>query len=226
MTQITGLRDILAVPVSAESLQLAVTHRSYAYENGRIPHNERLEFLGDAVLGLIVTEALFRLHPDLPEGQLARMRSSIVNSNALAEVARTIGLGDYLLLGRGEQLSGGREKASILADAMEAVLGAVHEDCGLTTAGELIDRLFKPLIAQAATLGAALDWKTSLQEAAAARGLGVPEYRVTASGPDHSKSFTAHVHLGGGLYGEGEGPSKKIAEQRAAESAHRRVCAG
>ena len=197
----------------------AVTHRSFAYENGGLPTNERLEFLGDSVLGLIVTEELYRRHPDLPEGQLAKLRAAVVNSRALAEVARGLGVGDYLRLGRGEEASGGRDKSSILADAVEALIGAVYLARGVEETRELILRLFAPLLEAAASLGAGLDWKTSLQELSASRSLGVPEYVVTETGPDHAKAFHATAIVAGQAAGEGDGRSKKEAEQRAAEQA-------
>ena len=212
----------LGLPIAVEQLELALTHRSYAYENGGLPTNERLEFLGDAVLGLVVTDTLFAAHPDLPEGQLAKLRAAVVNSRALAGVARELGLGEYLRLGRGEESTGGREKASILADALEAVLGAVYLARGLEEARRLISSLFAPLLAEAAGAGAGLDWKTSLQELAAARALGVPEYQVDAEGPDHAKRFTAQVRVaahGDTILGRGAGGSKKEAEQRAAQAA-------
>ncbi|HHU11280.1 MAG TPA: ribonuclease III [Intrasporangiaceae bacterium] len=199
-----------------EGLPLALTHRSYAYEAGGIPNNERLEFLGDSVLGVVVTDALFRNHPDLPEGQLARLRSAVVNSRALAGVARTIGLGDYILLGRGEETTGGRDKDSILADALEATLGAVYLAGGMPAAGELIHTLFDPLMRRSATLGAGLDWKTSLQEAAAAHGLGAPVYVVESDGPEHAKTFAATVVIDGIARGSGTGRTKKDAEMQAA----------
>ncbi|WP_111603338.1 ribonuclease III [Streptomyces sp. Amel2xB2] len=201
----------------------ALTHRSYAYENGGLPTNERLEFLGDSVLGLVVTDTLYRLHPDLPEGQLAKLRAAVVNSRALAKVARGLDLGAFIRLGRGEEGTGGRDKASILADTLEAVIGAVYLDKGLDAAGELIHRLFDPLIEQSSNLGAGLDWKTSLQELTAAEGLGVPEYLVTETGPDHEKVFTAAARVGGVAYGTGTGRSKKEAEQQAAETAWREI---
>ena len=200
-------------------LRRALTHRSFAYENGGLPTNERLEFLGDAVLGLVVTDHLYRSFPDLPEGQLAKLRASVVNMNALADVARSIDLGSWMLLGRGEEYSGGRDKASILADTFEAILGAVYVDRGLTTASKLVHRFFDPLMAEASTRGASLDWKTSLQELAAANLLGVPEYVVSESGPDHAKRFRAVSVVAGQEWGTGEGRSKKEAEQRAAEAA-------
>ena len=175
----------LSVAVGEEILQRALTHRSYAYENGGLPTNERLEFLGDSVLGLVVTDTLFRTHPDLPEGQLAKLRAAVVNAKALAGIGRGLGLGDHLLLGKGEESTGGRDKSSIVADTVEAVIGAVYIDCGLEVATELVHRLFDPLIAESAGLGAGLDWKTSLQELCASLTAGVPEYVVEESGPDH-----------------------------------------
>ncbi len=200
-------------------LRRALTHRSYAYEHGGLPTNERLEFLGDSVLSIVITDHLFRSYPELPEGQLAKLRASVVNMNALAGVARTVGVGDWLLLGRGEEYSGGRDKASILADTFEALLGAVYLDRGMATAGRLVHRFFDPMIADAATRGASLDWKTSLQELTATHLLGVPEYSVSESGPDHAKRFAARALVGGREWGTGEGRSKKEAEQRAAEAA-------
>jgi ribonuclease-3 len=212
------LRDLNA-GLSPALLERALTHRSYAYENGGLPTNERLEFLGDSVLGLVVTDALFRGYPDLPEGQLAKLRAAVVNMRALASVARGLKLGDYLRLGRGEEGTGGRDKSSILADTLEAVIGAVYIERGLTEASSLVHRLFDPVIALSARLGAGLDWKTSLQELTASGVLGVPEYYVEESGPDHQKSFRAVVRIGGRPYGTGEGRSKKEAEQQAAEAA-------
>ena len=203
----------------------ALTHRSFAYENGGLPTNERLEFLGDSVLGLVVTDTLFRGHPDLPEGQLAKLRAAVVNSRALAEVSRGLELGAFIRLGRGEEGTGGRDKASILADTLEAVIGAVYLDKGLEAASELVHRLFDPLIEKSSNLGAGLDWKTSLQELTAARGLGVPEYLVSETGPDHEKTFTAAARVGGVTYGTGTGRSKKEAEQQAADTAWRAISA-
>jgi ribonuclease-3 len=213
------LRQVLDVTLSDDILERALTHRSYAYENGGLPTNERLEFLGDSVLGLVVTDTLFRNHPDLPEGQLAKLRAAVVNMRALADVARTLDLGKYLRLGRGEEGTGGRDKSSILADTLEALIGAVYVDKGLDEAFRVVHLLFDPLITRSASLGAGLDWKTSLQELTAAETLGVPEYHVNESGPDHAKSFAAVVRVGGREYGKGAGRSKKEAEQQAAEAA-------
>jgi len=216
----TALEKVLGVTIRDRALlRRALTHRSYAYENGGLPTNERLEFLGDSVLGIVVTDHLYRSFPDLPEGQLAKLRASVVNMTALAKVARSVDLGDWLLLGRGEEYSGGRDKASILADTLEALIGAVYIDRGLTSAAKLVHRFFDRLMAEASTRGASLDWKTSLQELAAAQLLGVPEYAVSESGPDHAKFFTATSIVAGREWGVGDGRSKKEAEQRAAEAA-------
>jgi ribonuclease-3 len=224
-TDLDDLHSLLDVRIEDDLLVVALTHRSFAYVNGGLPTNERLEFLGDAVLGLVVTETLYGNYPDCSEGQLAKMRAAVVNANALAEVARTIGLGEYVRLGRGEDATGGRDKSSILADTLEAVLGAVFSTAGVDQARVLVHRLFDPLIDRASELGAGLDWKTSLQEIAASAGLGLPEYRVSETGPDHAKEFTATVVLSGDGLGHGVGRSKKIAEQQAAAQAYRRIAA-
>ena len=214
------LRATLEVEVDPALLNQALTHRSFSYENSGVPHNERLEFLGDSVLGIVVTETLYRAFPDLPEGQLAKLRAAVVNARALASLSEALGIGTYLLLGRGEETTGGRQKASILADAMEAVIGAIYLTGGMAGVSGFIHRCVDPMIAESARLGAGLDWKTSLQEAAANADLGVPEYLVEGFGPDHEKEFTAQVRVGGRLLGEGRGRSKKVAEQQAAEAAY------
>lgn len=216
----------LGVELDAAGVELALTHRSYAYEHGGLPTNERLEFLGDAVLGVVITDALYHAHPDLPEGQLAKLRSSIVNMHALAGVGRRIAVGPALRVGKGEELTGGREKVSIVADAVEALLGAVYLQHGLDEARRVIHRLFADLLAAAPGLGAGLDWKTSLQELSAASGLGVPEYRVSEEGPDHAKQFAAVVLLRSTVRGEGAGRTKKEAEQAAAAAAYGSVQSG
>jgi len=212
----------LGIDLPEDLLTLALTHRSYAYENGGLPTNERLELLGDAVLGLVIVAELFRRHPDHAEGDLAKLRNSIVNSHALAGVARDLtdeGLGEYLLLGRGETITGGHAKSSILADTVESLIGAVYLEHGLTGAQQVILRLFEDLLDTAPTLGAALEWKSSLQELTAARGLGVPRYEVTSEGPDHERRFSAAVYVGGEVCGRGAGQSKKVAETNAAAQA-------
>ncbi|ADD41816.1 ribonuclease III [Stackebrandtia nassauensis] len=219
-------RVVFGVALSPKMLTLAMTHRSYAYERGGLPTNERLEFLGDAVLGLVVTATLYRQFPDLPEGQLARLRASVVNMRALAGVARALGpggVGPHLLLGKGEESSGGRDKNSILADSVEALLGALYLEHGMDVAAGVVHKLFDPMIEVAARRGAALDWKTSLQELTSGAGLGVPDYRISETGPDHAKRFTAWAVVGGEEFGEGTGGSKKEAEQIAAERAWREI---
>lgn len=209
------------MPVDRALLRRALVHRSYAYENGGLPHNERLEFLGDAVLGVIVTDTLYRRHPDLPEGQLAKLRAAVVNMRALAQVGRTLGLGEHLFLGRGEEATKGRDKDSILADALEAVIGAVYLSCGMAGADALVHHALDPVMAHSAAMGAGLDWKTSLQELVAEHGFPPPLYRIEAQGPEHAKLFTATVEVDGASRGVGQGRTKKDAEQQAASLAWR-----
>ncbi|CAA9271747.1 MAG: Ribonuclease III [uncultured Arthrobacter sp.] len=206
----------LGVDIDAGTLRLALTHRSYAYEQGGIPTNERLEFLGDSVLGLSVTDALYRDNPDLSEGDLAKRRSAVVSTRALAGVARSLGLGQHILLGQGEKLTNGRDKSSILADTMEAVIGAAYLSHGIETAQAMVMRLIGPLLRDSDVLGEGTDWKTRIQETAAARRLGAIDYQVTGTGPDHARSFEALLVIGGTPYGTGAGHSKKEAEQAAA----------
>jgi ribonuclease-3 len=220
----TPLLEALGVDLPDELLTLALTHRSYAYEAGGLPTNERLEFLGDAVLGLVITAEIFTRYPDRSEGELAKLKSAVVNTQALAGIARNLtddGLGAYLLLGRGEVGSGGAHKANLLADAVESLLGATYVQHGHEVAHDVIIRLFSDVLETAANLGAGLDWKTSLQELAAARRLGVPAYVVSATGPEHDKHFTARAVVGNEDYGHGEGHTKKEAEQQAAAAAYK-----
>ncbi|MCB9412883.1 MAG: ribonuclease III [Actinobacteria bacterium] len=223
---IAELADLLGLSADAELLDLALTHRSFAFESGGLPTNERLEFLGDAVLGLVVTDELYRRHPERAEGELARMRASVVNARSLAELAATIGVGGAILLGKGEEATGGRGKSSILADTMEALLGAVYLTVGFADTRRRILQLFSPLIERAGQLGAGLDWKTSLQELASKRDLGVPRYVVTATGPDHARSFSAAIELSGRIWGRGEGSAKRHAEQQAAQAAWQAITEG
>ena len=171
--------------IDTQLLDLALTHRSYAHENGGLPTNERLEFLGDSVLGIIVTEYLYRTHPEVPEGQLAKMRAATVSEPALAAVARDLGLGEFIKLGKGEALSGGRDKDSILSDTVEALIGATYLTHGLEETRTVVTRLVSRFLDSARTRGAGLDWKTSLQELTAVHQLGNPAYEVTGTGPDH-----------------------------------------
>jgi ribonuclease-3 len=210
----------LGIDIDPELLVLALTHRSFAHEAGGIPTNERLEFLGDSVLGIIVTEYLYRKNPDLSEGDLAKMRAATVSQRALAVTARRIGLGRFILLGRGETATGGADKDSILSDTLEAVIGAVYLCHGLEDTRRVVESLVGPALSRAAHLGAGLDWKTSLQELAASLGLDAPEYRATSEGPDHARVFTARVAVGQREIGSGTGTSKKHAEQEAAEAAY------
>jgi ribonuclease-3 len=203
--------------------QAALTHRAFAFEQGLGVTNERLEFLGDAVLGLVVTDMAYRAFPELPEGNLAKLRAAVVNMAALADVARSLGLGQLLLLGKGEERSGGRDKASILADALEAVFGAVYLDRGLDVARELIERLFRPRMEAYVRGEGDRDYKTLLQELSSQELRSMPEYRVDERGPDHEKEFTATVFVGGEPLGTGVGRSKKEAEQQAAREAFERI---
>ncbi|MBG6057736.1 ribonuclease-3 [Cryobacterium sp. MP_M5] len=212
---ISPLPAILGVSIDPGLLELALTHRSYAYEHGGVPTNERLEFLGDSILGQAVTVMLYREFPRLDEGDLAKRRASLVSSVALAEIARGIGLGEFIRLGRGEILTGGRDKGSILADTVEALIGAVYLDSGGEVATQLVLRLIAPLLNDPGHFGVSMDPKTSLQEAAARLGSGVPVYEIAESGPDHSKVFIATVTVGV-ISATGEGTSKKHAEMAAA----------
>lgn len=219
------LSAIIGAEINSDLLEIALTHRSFAYEAGGLPTNERLEFLGDSVLGLIVTDELYKRFPDLPESRLSPLRSGIVNTKALADVARNLELGKYIRLGKGEEVTAGREKSSILADTLEALIGAIYLSSSFATAEQVILKLLSPAIDEAINKGAGLDGKTALQELAAARGKSVPEYAITDSGPDHDKSFIAQVLLAGKVAGEGHGKSKREAEQLAAISAYKSLIA-
>jgi ribonuclease-3 len=200
-------------------LRRALSHRSWCAEVGGQPSNERLEFLGDAVLGLVVADLAYRHHDDLPEGKLTDLRKSVVNASALAEVAVEIGIGPCLLLGKGEDAAGGRSKPSILSDALEAVLGAVYVDGGIDAARRVVERLIAQRMAAAAQRLDRLDYKTVLQELTARLHDSAPVYVVSDTGPDHEKHFYATVIVQGVSVGQGEGRSKKTAEQAAAEQA-------
>ncbi|MFA5891900.1 MAG: ribonuclease III [Actinomycetota bacterium] len=216
-------RKLGAVLRDRELWELALTHRSFAYEQGGLPTNERLEFLGDSVLGIVVTKALYEEYPDRPEGDLAKMRAALVNMTVLADVSREIGLGDCVKLGKGEEMTGGRDKSSILADTLEAVFGAIYLDRGIKHASAVVLGLFLPRIRGQVEGGVVHDYKTALQELAAAELSTLPEYVLTESGPDHSKRFEAEVRLAGTSYGAGAGRSKKEAEQAAARVAVERL---
>ncbi len=198
--------------------RLALTHRSYAAEHGLDVSYERLEFLGDAVLQLAVTRHLYDVYGDLAEGEMAKVRAAVVNQKALAAVARRLALGEHLLLGQGEERSGGREKDSMLSDVVEALLGAIYLDGGYDAAARLVLELLSPLIAERAAAPGSKDFKTRLQELLAQQGQQ-PRYELSESGPDHAKVFTAELFVDGELLATGEGTSKKRAEQAAARRA-------
>ena len=201
-------------------LELALTHRSFSYEAGGIPTNERLEFLGDSVLGLVVTDELYKKFPDLDESRLSPLRSGVVNMRALAQIARDLKLGEHLRIGKGEESTNGRDKNSILADSLEALVGAIYLQYDYTKTAEIVLKWMQPALNSVSTLGAALDGKTSLQEIAATLNLSAPEYEITESGPDHDKSFIATAVVGGEKFPSGDGKSKREAEQAAAKLAH------
>jgi ribonuclease-3 len=201
---------------------LALTHRSYAAEHDLEVSYERLEFLGDAVLQLIVTRYLYDTFADLAEGEMAKVRAAVVNQKTLAGIARDLTLGEHVLLGQGEETSGGRNKDSILADVVESLLGAIYLDGGYEPAAALVLRLWVPFINDRATAPGRLDHKTRLQEVLAQRGLH-PRYEIAETGPDHAKIFTAELWVDGDLLGKGEGSSKKRAEQAAAKDAMGRI---
>lgn len=207
----------------AALLDRALTHRSYCAEHGVLESNERLEFLGDSVLGFVVTTFVFDEYPTLPEGELAKLRAAVVSAATLAELAVRIELGAALRLGKGEDASGGRAKPSILADAMEAVFAAVYLDGGLEAASRVILAALEQTIREQAVGPGGSDYKTRLQELAARLVDQLPRYQVRHEGPDHSKRFFATVLLRGDVYGEGEGRSKKAAEQAAARVAWARL---
>jgi ribonuclease-3 len=209
-----------------ELLELALTHRSHANERGGDEHYERLEYLGDAVLGMVTADWLYRNHPELPEGELSRLKAQLVSRGTLARHAAAIALGEVLRLGVGEERSGGRAKPSLLADSLEAVFGAVYLDAGLQAAAKVIHMMLASMLeadeGRSQLLGA--DAKTRLQEIVQARGGALPEYRhIGATGPDHSRLYQVECHLEGRLAGTGEGSSKKLAEQRAAAEALARL---
>ena len=209
----------LGVDVNPQLLELAFTHRSFAYENNVSANNERLEFLGDAVLGLVVTEELYTRYPDLDESKLSPLRSGIVNMRALADIARELNLGQYMRIGKGEEITGGRDKNSLLADSLEALFGAIYLNHGFTETTKVILSLIASTIDSAKNQGAGLDGKTALQELAAARQISLPEYLINESGPDHDKSFIATAVVGGEEIATGSGKSKREAEQAAARTA-------
>lgn len=202
-----------------ELLRTALRHRSWIAENDGHESNERLEFLGDAVLGWVVADLVYRRHDDMAEGKLTDLRKSVVNAIALGGMAEQLGVGEHLMLGRGEDAAGGRQKTSILSDALEAIFGAIYLDAGAEVAYRVISSLFREQMVEALAGLDRLDAKTRLQELASRVGGGHVSYRVTDEGPDHEKTFFATVYVGDREMGAGEGRSKKAAEQVAAEIA-------
>lgn len=213
------LLESLGVALEPENLRLALTHRSFANENGHLPNNERLEFLGDAVLGLSVAAKLYVTYPSRPESDISKMRASIVSRYGLSDIAREINLGPHILLGKGEQSTGGRDKDSILADTTEAIFGAIYREHGFETARDVILRLFAEKIDNASVSGRHLDWKTTLQELCAELKAPMPVYSATATGPEHDQTFSAVATVAGLTVGNGQGHNKKLAEQQAAQEA-------
>lgn len=221
-TDHAALLEAWGVDLPDDMLRLALSHRSFANENGNLPNNERLEFLGDAVLGLSVAEQLYVQFPDRSEADISKMRAGVVNMYALAEVARDLGMGEYLLLGRGEMLTGGRDKHSILADSVEAMLGAIYRVHGFETARQAVVRIFADRITTAPSTGLTMDWKTVLLEKLSdLKVKGEPVYESTADGPAHDQTFHATVTINGELRGKGKGRTKKEAEHHSAREACR-----
>jgi ribonuclease-3 len=212
------LIERLGVSISQDLLTQALTHRSHSYENGNQPNNERLEFLGDSVLGFVVTAELFKRFGELQEGELSSLKNSVVSAKALAEVAAGIDIGSFLLLGKGEEKTGGRDKGNLLADAFEAILGATYVEHGLTRASELVERFIFPLLDNHIDLLLNSEPKTKLQEIAQERGLSAPAYETTHTGPDHDRIFSATVTVGE-VVAAGEARSRKGAESEAAIAA-------
>lgn len=206
-----------------ELFDVALTHRSYAFEQtSPLPHNERLEWLGDAVVGLVVADLIYDRHPQMAEGRMQPLRAAVVNTGALADIARKIGLGRRIRVGRGEQLAGGQDKSKILADAFEAVVGAAYLTHGYDQVKSTLQPLFEAEIESALSgAGKSFDSKGALQELAVREGSSRPVYKTTASGPDHAKRFTATVQIAGDVVGTGAGTSKKEAELEAASEALR-----
>ncbi len=214
-----ALLEELGIGIDPQLLRLALTHRSYAFEMGGLPTNERLEFLGDAVLEIGVTDYLYRAFPDYPEGRMAKLRAAVVSTVSLGRLARRLEIGPRVMLGKGEAHTGGHDRTSILADTTEALLGATELSSGLPEALRLVHHLFDPLVDEAVRSGAGTDWKTALQEMCAELGIEVPEYQVDGSGPDHNRRYEARAVVDGRARAACVGHSKKEAEQGAAHLA-------
>jgi ribonuclease-3 len=215
----------LGTTLSSELLELAFTHGSYSREFGGVPTNERLEHLGDSVLELIITGELYKKFPEVDESRLSKMRAGLVNNPALVPIAKELELGQYLRIGRGEEITGGRSKNSILANAFEALVGAIYLEKGYAVTEEIILKWFRPTIESSGALDLGMDAKTALQELVATLNLNPPEYELTEFGPDHDKSFTAIVVISNEKFEVGEGKSKREAEQAAAKFAYDKLSA-
>jgi len=209
----------LGISIEAELLELALTHSSYAYENGKIPNNERLEFLGDSVLGFVVTGHVFEENPDLDEGSLSRLRSATVSAKTLALAANQIGLGEFIRLGKGELSTGGETKTNILADTFEAIIGAAYLSGGLTPAKTIIDSLVLPLLSSEDELLETSEPRTVLTEVLKSQGKSEASFDVTHEGPDHDRTFFAEVVVDGAAISKGSGRTRKAAEAQAAVEA-------
>ena len=212
------LSQRLGVSFDPVLLEQALTHRSFSYEHDNAPNNERLEFLGDSVLGFVVTSHIFERFPNLAEGELTKIKNGVVSAKALAEVGNELGLGDFLILGKGEESSGGRNKANLIADAVEALLAVVYLQAGMDAAASIIERYIFPMLDDHLGLLSNSDPKTQLQELAQARNLGSPTYETSFEGPDHDRNFFAVVRLGD-FEAKGEARSRKTAEAAAAVAA-------
>ena len=206
----------LGVEINRELLRLAMTHRSYSYEHGNIPNNERLEFLGDSVLGFVVTSHIYETLSDLPEGEMTKVKNAVVSARALAVVAAELGLGEYLLLGKGELATDGRNKPNLLADAFEAFLGAAYMSNGFVAARALVEKFVFPLLENPDEIRANSDPKTTLQERIQALGRGTPTYKTRFEGPDHDRDYFSTLLINGEEISNGEGRTKKNAETAAA----------
>ncbi|MDO4887273.1 MAG: ribonuclease III [Actinomycetaceae bacterium] len=213
------------IDIDRPMLRLALTHRSFAYEHDE-PHNERLEFLGDSILGLVTAERVYRDFPHSREGDMSRMKTFAVSEKALASVARGLGLGQFIRLGKGEAASGGRDKDSILSDTVEALIAATYLQHGMEPTRRVVERLIADKLRDASILGPNLDWQTSFEEIAHARGMeGSLQFEVTSTGPDHQRVYTAVASMGGRVWGSGKGTSKKGSRQAAAEASYRIIVA-
>ncbi|WP_054952238.1 ribonuclease III [Flaviflexus massiliensis] len=206
--------------VDSELLELALTHRSWAFENGGVPTNERLELLGDSVLSIIVTDRIYHDYPNMSEADLVPIRAAAVSEKPLAEIAKTIGLDEFILLGNGELVTDGRNKPSILSDTLEALIGATYLTSGLAEVRGVVERLTMPYVKEATEAGPALDWKTSIQMLANDGKLGDVSYEIVGSGPDHARQYVATAMIGGRAWGKGEGTSRAKAEIAAAEASY------